>query len=30
DPSYRLPTTTRPRHYAVTLTPYFDVVPAGV
>ncbi|CAG5041325.1 unnamed protein product, partial [Parnassius apollo] len=27
DPAYRLPTTTRPRHYEVTLTPYFDIVP---
>ncbi|XP_075971875.1 membrane alanyl aminopeptidase-like [Anticarsia gemmatalis] len=26
DPAYRLPTTTRPSHYAVTLTPYFDNV----
>lgn len=24
DPAYRLPTTTRPRHYEVNLTPYFD------
>lgn len=30
DPAFRLPTTTRPRHYQVTLTPYFDVVPANV
>ncbi|XP_014370421.2 membrane alanyl aminopeptidase-like [Papilio machaon] len=27
DPAYRLPTTTRPRHYEVSLTPYFDIVP---
>lgn len=24
DPAYRLPTTTLPRHYEVTLTPYFE------
>nr|WHB18094.1 membrane alanyl aminopeptidase-like protein [Dioryctria abietella] len=24
DPSYRLPTTTKPSHYEVSLTPYFD------
>ncbi|CAK1599082.1 unnamed protein product [Parnassius mnemosyne] len=29
DPAYRLPTTTRPRHYEVTLTPYFDNVPVN-
>lgn len=27
NPAYRLPTTTRPRHYEVSITPYFDVVP---
>lgn len=30
DPAYRLPTTTRPSHYAVTLTPYIETIPAGV
>nr|AHA90590.1 aminopeptidase N [Achaea janata] len=30
DPAYRLPTTTRPSHYAVTLTPYIESVPTGV
>ncbi|XP_047984433.1 membrane alanyl aminopeptidase-like [Leguminivora glycinivorella] len=30
DPAYRLPTTTRPRHYEVTITPYFETVPTGV
>lgn len=29
DPAYRLPTTTLPRHYEVSLTPYFDVVPTN-
>lgn len=29
DPAYRLPTTTRPRHYEVSLTPYFDIVPVN-
>ncbi|CAH2070916.1 unnamed protein product, partial [Iphiclides podalirius] len=29
DPAYRLPTTTRPRHYEVSLNPYFDVVPVN-
>lgn len=26
NPAYRLPTTTRPSRYVVSLTPYFDVV----
>lgn len=30
DPAYRLPTTTVPRHYEVSLTPYFQDVPANV
>lgn len=30
DPAYRLPTTTRPRHYEVSLTPYFETAPAGL
>ncbi|XP_073942539.1 putative aminopeptidase-2 [Choristoneura fumiferana] len=30
DPAYRLPTTTRPRHYVVSLTPYFETAPAGL
>lgn len=30
DPAYRLPTTTRPRHYEVNLTPYFDNVTTGI
>lgn len=29
DPAFRLPTTTRPRHYEVNLTPYFEMVPDG-
>lgn len=29
DPAYRLPATTRPRHYEVNLTPYFDNVADG-
>lgn len=30
DPAYRLPNTTRPRQYEVTLTPYFETIPTGV
>ncbi|KAL0882637.1 hypothetical protein ABMA27_001072 [Loxostege sticticalis] len=30
DASFRLPTTTRPRHYELSLTPYFETVPANV
>lgn len=30
DPAFRLPTTTRPRHYEVDLTPYFDNVATGI
>lgn len=30
DPAYRLPTNTRPEHYDVSLTPYFEIVPDGV
>lgn len=30
DASFRLPTTTKPRHYEVSLTPYFEDVPANV
>lgn len=29
DPAYRLPTSTRPRHYEVNLTPYFETVSNG-
>lgn len=29
DPAYRLPTATRPRHYEVNLTPYFEIVSEG-
>lgn len=29
DATYRLPTTTKPRHYEVTLTPYFETFPQG-
>lgn len=29
DPAFRLPTTTRPRHYEVNLTPYFETYPTG-
>jgi aminopeptidase N len=29
DPRYRLPNTTMPRHYELTLTPYLDVAPEG-
>nr|XP_026484279.1 membrane alanyl aminopeptidase-like [Vanessa tameamea] len=28
DPSYRLPTTTRPSRYEINLTPYFDITTA--
>lgn len=30
DPAFRLPTTTRPSHYELNLTPYFEIVPDGV
>lgn len=30
DVAYRLPTTTLPRHYEVSLTPYFENVTAGI
>lgn len=30
DPAYRLPTTTRPSNYQVTLTPYFNVTGTDV
>lgn len=29
NPAYRLPTTTRPHHYEVSLTPYFEDAPNG-
>lgn len=30
DPAYRLPATTRPSHYVVSLSPYIENVPTGV